>query len=412
EPISDSEPDWQKALCEILEEAGNVPVILLTCLRSPSEVATAIRLGVSGYVCKPFSISRVEDSMQQTLAPDHAVQLPTPRQKEGAIDFIAADRAMLEIKELAHQIHDIGAPILITGESGVGKDVVARYIHHRSVLRGRPFVKVACANISSELIESELFGHKKGAFTGACNNRAGKFEIAHGGTIFLDEIGEMSPALQAKLLHVLQEGTFSRLGSDDEVVVNVRVIAATNRDLERALADGSFREDLFFRLNVINIEIPPLRERRSELSVFCDFFLEKCCHKFGRQSTPLPEHLLNFFSEYHWPGNVRELENVIQLFVILGDAKRVRQDLEFRLQRKQGGQMQEGVPGLMPASVDDCWDLKEIRKNAVSEVEKKVIEKALSRTNGNRWQAAKVLNVSYKTILNKIGEYDLNQFEC
>jgi two-component system, NtrC family, response regulator AtoC len=412
EPISNNEPDWQKALEEILEEAGTIPVTLLTCLRSPSEVAAAIRMGAAKHISKPFSISQVEDAMRSAPLSEARARQLRRRPEAGGIDFIAADSKMLEIRGLADQIHDIRAPVLITGESGVGKDVVARYIHHRSTFRDRPFVKVACANIPSELIESELFGHKKGAFTGACNDRAGKFEIAHDGTIFLDEIAEMSPALQAKFLHVLQEGSFSRLGSNEEVFVNVRVIAATNRDLEQAIADGSFREDLFFRLNVINIEVPPLRKRRCELSLLCDFFLKKFCTKFARQAAPLPEDLMSLFSAYHWPGNVRELENAINRFVILGDAECVRRELECRLGRKQGEQLRERDPDLIPGAVDDCWDLKEIRKKAVSEVERKVIELALSRTNGNKWQAAKELKVSYKTILGKIGEYDLDQFGC
>ncbi len=411
EPMSACEPDWKQTLGEMAEEAAKIPVILLTCLRSPSDVATAIRLGVSQYLCKPFSISQVEDVIRSTVAPNgEKLPAPIPR-SDGGMDFIATDAKMVEIRSLADQIHDIKVPILITGESGVGKDVIARYIHHRSTLRDRPFVKVACANIPSELIESELFGHKKGAFTGAHTDRAGKFEIAHGGTIFLDEIGEMSPGVQAKFLHVLQEGSFSRLGSNEEVFVDVRVMAATNRDLEKAIVDGSFREDLFFRLNVINIEVPPLRERPSEVTLFCDFFLEKFYKQFSREPAPLPRDLQDLFSVYHWPGNVRELENVIKRFVVLGDADRVRQDLEHRLTQKQGGQLQVKVHNLIPASSDDCWDLKEIRKKAVSEVEKSVIEKALSRTKGNKWQAAKELNVSYKTLLVKIGEYELDQFE-
>ncbi len=411
EPVSNGEPDWKRELGDMLEETGTIPVTLLTCLRSPSDVATAIRMGVAGHICKPFSISQVEDAMRSVLLPDAKARQPRLLPEADGIEFIAADSKMLEIRGLAEQLQDIRVPVLITGESGVGKDVVARYIHRRSAFRDQPFVKVACANIPSELIESELFGHKKGAFTGAWIDRAGKFEIAHGGTIFLDEIGEMSPAVQAKLLHVLQEGSFSRLGSNEEVFVNVRVIAATNRDLERAITDGSFREDLFFRLNVIPVDVPPLRQRRGELSIFCDFFLEKCFQKFERQWAPLPEDLMSLFAEYQWPGNVRELENVIQRFVVLGDADRVRRDLEVRLKQKQGGQLQERLGDVIPASADDCWDLKEIRKKAVSEVERKVIEKALSRTNGNKLQAARELNVSYKTILGKIGEYDLDRFE-
>lgn len=413
EPMSACEPDWKKTLREMVEEAANVPVILLTCLRRPSEVAAAIRIGVSQYLCKPFSVSQVEDVIRSAVSlngesPQASAAVP---RENGGMDLIATDPKMVEIRGLADQIHDIKVPILITGESGVGKDVVARYIHHRSTLHDHPFVKVACANIPGELIESELFGHKKGAFTGAHIDRAGKFEIAHGGTIFLDEIGEMSPGVQAKLLHVLQEGSFSRLGSNEEVFVDVRVIAATNRDLEKAIVDGSFREDLFFRLNVINIEVPPLRERPSEVTLFCDFFLEKFYKQFSRKPASLPQELQELFSVYHWPGNVRELENVIKRFVVLGDADRVRGDLEHRLSQKQGGQLQAKVRNLIPASGDDCWDLKEIRKKAVSEVEKSVIEKALSRTKGNKWQAAKELNVSYKTLLVKIGEYELDRFD-
>jgi len=325
------------------------------------------------------------------------------------VEFISKNQNMQQIRDVVVRIQDTKVPVIIHGESGVGKEVIARFIHQESILNNQPFIKVPCAAIPTELIESELFGFKKGAFTGAHIDRAGKFEIAHGGTIFLDEIGEMNAAVQAKFLHVLQEGRFSRLGSNEETEVDVRVIAATNRNLEEAIADGSFREDLYYRLNVVNIEVAPLRHRRDEIVVFCDHFLKKFAEQFSRPETPLPEDVLSLFANYHWPGNVRELENLIKRYVVLRDADSVRQELDSKMAQEQQQAVSGTVEKYVQENGDNGWDLKEIRKQAVSVVEKSMIEKALRKTHWNKWKAAKELKVSYKTLLVKIDEYGLRQ---
>src|SRR6185312_13370991 len=234
---------------------------------------------------------------------------------------------MRGIATVIEQVSDSDVTVLIRGESGVGKELVARAIHQRSTRRNRPFVKVNCAALPAELLESELFGHEKGAFTGAATTRIGKFEQADGGTLMLDEIGEMKPALQAKLLHVLQDAEFTKLGSNKKITVDVRVVTATNRDLEQMMVRGDFREDLYYRLKVIEAYVPPLRERRDEILKLTDFFIAKYSQRYNRPVRPLSEDLRQRFLTYEWPGNVRELENMIKRFVILQDEQLVVREL-------------------------------------------------------------------------------------
>src|ERR671918_792330 len=234
---------------------------------------------------------------------------------------------MRGIAQVIEQVADSDVTVLLRGESGVGKELVARAIHQRSTRRNRPFVKVNCAALPAELLESELFGHERGAFTGAATTRIGKFEQADTGTLMLDEIGEMKPALQAKLLHVLQDGEFTKLGSNKRVQVDVRVVAATNRDLEKMLLTGDFREDLYYRLKVIELTVPPLRERRDEIPTLIDFFIARYARKYNRAARPLSEPLRQLFMQYEWPGNIRELENMIKRVVILQDEQLVVREM-------------------------------------------------------------------------------------
>ncbi len=234
---------------------------------------------------------------------------------------------MEDVKNTIEQVADTNVTVLIRGESGTGKEVVARMVFSRSLRRDKPFVKVNCAAIPHELLESELFGYEPGAFTGANRQKLGKFDLAHGGTIFLDEISEMHPALQAKLLHVLQDGEFSRLGGKRDIAVDVRVLAATNKQLERAVEEGSFREDLFYRLNVVTIHIPPLRERQEEIPIFLDFLLRKYSEYYGKQPPPFTEYAVSRMIEYSWPGNIRELENLVKRYVIVGNESQIIREL-------------------------------------------------------------------------------------
>src|SRR6516225_4089189 len=242
-------------------------------------------------------------------------------------------QTMMSVRRLIEDVAGTDATVLVLGESGVGKDLVARAIHAASARRNGPFVKVNCAALPAELLESELFGYERGAFTGAANTRIGKFEQADTGTLMLDEIGEMKRALQAKLLHVLQDGEFTKLGSNKRVQVDVRVVAATNRDLEKMLLNSEFREDLYYRLKVIELTVPPLRERRDETPTLIDFFIARYARKYNRPARPLSEPLRQLFVQYEWPGNIRELENMIKRVVILQDEQLVIREIERNMER-------------------------------------------------------------------------------
>jgi len=296
---------------------------------------------------------------------------------------------MQRIREIASLVTDTDVPVLISGESGVGKEVVARFIHTRSTRRNQPFVKVNCAALPDDLLESELFGYERGAFTGAVHNKPGKFELANKGTLLLDEIGEMSSRLQAKLLHLLQDGEFTRLGGTSPMRVEVRVLAATNKNLETAVSEGDFREDLFFRLNVVRIEVPPLRERREDLPMLCRFFLEKYRAKYSPDPIQLPHELTEAFDRYDWPGNVRQLENLIRRFLVLRDPELVLADL------RQPATSAEADGGKK-------LSLRELSAVAAEKTERDVILRALEETNWNRKLAARKLNICYKSLLNKL----------
>jgi two-component system response regulator AtoC len=320
--------------------------------------------------------------------------------------LIFSGEKMDRIRELVNRVASTNVTVLIHGESGVGKEIVARALHLNSPRRDKPFVKVNCAALPEKLLESELFGYEKGAFTGAYRPKPGKFELAHGGTIFLDEIGDMSPPLQAKFLQVLQDGGFSRLGGRTDIQVDVRILVATNKNLEEAIRAGRFREDLYYRLNVVNIPVPPLRERRQEIPTFVNHFLDKYGKKYNKQvSSPSPK-LMRMLTRHHWPGNVRELENMIKRLVVLGDEEAIIEELGSkgkgkRPLEKKSPQPQAPLPPVLP--------LKEVSHRAIMEAEKQAILKALVQTNWNRKAAAKLLNISYKAILYKIRQYGLTR---
>ena len=307
---------------------------------------------------------------------------------------------MRAIGTVIENVADTDATVLIRGESGVGKDLVARAIHAASSRRGGPFVKVNCAAIPQGLLESEFFGHEKGAFTGAYRRKPGQFEYANRGTIYLDELGDLPLALQAKLLHVLQDFRFSRVGGHQLVEVDTRVVAATNRDLEAAMARGEFREDLYYRLNVVEIKVPPLRERREEIPALASRFLARFNSQYGRQKQLMPETLARL-TEYTWLGNVRELENVIRRLVVLGDGEQAIEALVTRGRNGHNGHF----PAPQPAVVEG--GLKEVGRRGAREAERKALLEVLDRVSWNRAEAARILRVSYKTLLKKISECGL-----
>jgi len=321
-------------------------------------------------------------------------------------EFIFIGEKMARIREVIDQVAPTDVTVLIQGETGVGKEVVARALHLSSPRRDKPFIKVNCAALPEQLLESELFGYEKGAFTGAYRQKPGKFELAHDGSIFLDEIGDISPPLQAKLLQVLQDGEFSRLGSKKDIQVDVRVLVATNKDLETTVRYGRFREDLYYRLNVVNILVPPLRERREEIPVFINLFFDKYAKRYDKKVSSPSRKLMKVFMCHHWPGNIRELENMIKRLVVYGDERPIIDELNPESRKR--GFHQRSTPqahGPLPPVLS----LKEVSRRAVKQAEREAILNALGQTNWNRKMAAKLLNISYKGILNKIKEYGLTQ---
>jgi two-component system, NtrC family, response regulator AtoC len=303
---------------------------------------------------------------------------------------------MRAIRSVIESIADTDTTVLIRGESGVGKDLVARALHAASIRRDGPFVKVNCAAIPQGLLESELFGHEKGAFTGAHRRKPGQFEYASKGTIYLDEIAELPLGLQAKLLHVLQDFRFSRVGGNGLVDVDTRVIAATNRDVEDAMTRGEFREDLYYRLNVVEIRVPPLRERREEIPALVSWFLAKFNAQYGRQKQ-LPPETIARLTEYPWSGNVRELENAIRRLVVLTDGEQMVEALAGR--RRNGA-----VEASRPVASEG---LRDIGRRGARDAERKALAEVLAQVHWNRAEASRILKVSYKTLLNKICECGL-----
>lgn len=396
---------------EICSEMGPVPVIVVSALRDAKAVAEAIRSGAREFVTKPFDVEDLQQAILDVLSAGHSEGNQSGRavrkkDEASGFEFIFESPRMKQIRETAIQIADKSVPVLLQGESGVGKDVVARLIFENAKLSNKVFVKVNCAAMPAELTESELFGYVKGAFTGAYIDRPGKFEFAHGGTIFLDEIGEFPPSVQAKLLQVLQDGKFTRLGSNQEIQVDVRVIAATNCKLEEAIEKGNFREDLYYRLNVVSIEVPPLRQRKEEIPLFCEYFVKKFADEYQSNVEDIPEDLMSLFSAYSWPGNVRQLENIVKRYIVLQDVESIRNELESRISRQSFDEIDDITETYLQANENNL-DLKEISKQAAFMVEKNMIIKTLQRTNWNKWKAAKELKVSYKTLLTKIDQYGI-----
>src|SRR5215470_16845308 len=316
--------------------------------------------------------------------------------------LVTSNPRMLRVIDIARRAAQTDVPILILGESGVGKDLLARFIHRHSVCVNGPFVKVNCAALPDELLESELFGYEQGAFTGAGRAKPGKFDLANNGTLLLDEIGEMSPHLQAKLLHVLQDGEFSRLGGRWPTRVNVRVLAATNRNLQEAVRKGEFRSDLYFRLNVINVEIPPLRERREDILPLCQYFLEKYRERYGSSIKTLPPDLLAACVWYNWPGNIRQLENTVKRYLILPDdgivseLRSAAQNAIPVYERRQCSNLRPAASGYQPpVPVQSApRSLKQFGEHAAEEAEKAVALDMLAETGWNRKESARHLRIS------------------
>jgi len=352
-----------------------------------------MQLGAADYLVKPVDEQALEAAIARALEPPVEVFAPD------AVAFASSNPRMLQIKAVCDRVARTDVPVLILGESGVGKEVVARYIHAQSGSR-EPFVKVNCAALPTDLLESELFGHERGAFTGAHAEKPGKFEQAGRGTIMLDEVAEMIGSLQAKLLHVLQDGEYARLGGTRPLRSEARIIAATNKRLHALVETGEFREDLYFRLNVITLEIPALRERPEDIPALCTRFLEQYRARYKSPVTALPPELLEAFSRYRWPGNVRQLENYIRRFLILPDVNQALAALEMPAVPANPLNLAE-VVGPIHLS------LKNLAASAAENVERELIQRTLTEVHWNRREAARRLNVCYKSLLNKIHRWEL-----
>jgi two-component system response regulator AtoC len=326
------------------------------------------------------------------------------------------------VKELVEHIAHTGLNTVIFGESGVGKEVVAQSLYQKSPRLGKPFIKINCAALPEGLLESELFGYERGAFTGAEQKRRGKFELAHGGVLLLDEIGDMPLSLQAKLLHVLQSGEFSPLGSEKDFKTDTWVIAATNHDLKQDISDGKFREDLYYRLNIIKVYISPLRERREDIPPLIEYYIEEYASLLGGRNIDRPSaDIIKSMQEYHWPGNVRELQNVLKRMLVLGDCEKIVTELfESASSADQTGPAGTALLNPSQASFsplidfrtkdpmnNNSFSLKTLKKKAMDRVEREVIAYVLEKTDWNRSKASKILKVSYKTLLNKISELEI-----
>ena len=382
--------------------------IIITGFGSIQGAVEALKMGAYDYLCKPIKPDEV------TILIDKALELRDLKRENKSLkkelktrygfeNIVGSSKAMQEVFGLVEKVADTDSTVLITGESGTGKELIAHAIHYASDRKDGPFIPVNCAAIPEELLESELFGHEKGAFTHAIKTRIGRFELANKGTIFLDEIGEMSPSLQVKLLRVLQERKFERVGGVKTISVDIRVVSATNQDLEIAVKEGRFREDLFYRLNVIPIHVPPLRERRSDIPLLAKHFLKKYCSGKKRCVEGITDEALDILTRYDWPGNVRELENIMERMVILANGKMItKDDLPYQILEKTGG-----VPGqAIPSDLEFPEDGLSLSQ-AVSELEKRLILKALERTGGVKNRAAKLLKMNRTTLIEKMKKLGL-----
>ncbi len=395
--------DGLATLAELRRLRPELKVVILSCVSETRQVVEAMRLGASDYLTKPFQKSDLDAVLQVCL---DSVARPLEagaaeiEQIEEDCFFVSASPAMRAIRAQVGQIARVDVPVLMLGESGTGKEVVARMIHKMSLRAHRTFLKVNCAAVPSDLLESELFGFEAGAFTGAVRPKPGKFELCNHGTILLDEIAEMPPGLQAKLLHVLQDQCFSRLGGRNNIEVDVRVLAATNVNVQEALAEGRLREDLYYRLNAFTIQIPPLRERKQEIVVLLKHFMGRMAEQYGRQPLGYSRAFLAACLRHEWHGNVRELENVVKRYLVLGDDKLILRELERR---------PAGFGGTVSAAALGAANggLKRMVRELKDEAEAEAIAQALEQSGGSRKEAARSLNISYKALLYKMRRYGI-----
>ncbi len=400
-------------------------VILMTAYGTTQTAIEAMKLGAYDYLLKPFDVPKLKEIVANALkAARDMTQVvsyqPLLQEEDYEQGIVGRSEPMQQVFKLIGQLAASDATALISGESGTGKELVARAIYHHSNRNQQPFLAVNCAAIPEQLLESELFGHERGAFTGAATQRIGKFEQCNHGTLFLDEIGDMTPATQTKILRVLQSGTFERVGANQPITVDVRIIAATNRPLEQAVASRQFREDLFYRLNVVRIHLPPLRERRDDIRLLVNYFLKTFAREQRRAPKSIAPAVIRMLEKYHWPGNVRELENVIHraLVVAKGDAI-LLSDLPVEIT----GQGTAGSPPVPVAAAGDgavedvvrlarqlfAWARRDPKLKVIPTVERELVIQALKEANGNQVQAAKLLGVTRATLRKRIEKFQIER---
>ncbi len=393
--------DGIATLAELKKLSPRIEVIMLTAHSTVENAVAAMKLGAADYLTKPFDVEELKVVIEKTLGVAELKRENTVLREEiglkyGIDHIVGKHPRMREIFEFIKTVASTPSTVLIHGESGTGKELIAGAIHYHSPRRNKPFVKVNCAAISEELLESELFGHEKGSFTGAIRTSEGKFVLADGGSILLDEVSEMSPKLQAKLLRVLQEKEIDKVGGREPIKVDVRVMATTNRNLPEEIEKGRFREDLYYRLNVVTIAFPPLRERKSDIPELCRFFVNKYNREMNRKIQGLNREAEQALLGYHWPGNVRQLENCIERAVVLCQDTTIGLDhLSPELSQLPHPKEKEKAAGIQAGMT-------------VAEMEKQLILETLKLTNNNRTRAAELLGISIRTLRNKLNEYRVN----
>ncbi len=393
-------------LDKLVEIRQDIMVIMITAYGSEAVAVEAMKRGAYDYLPKPFSNDELRLTVRRALERcrlrfENQLLKEQLKQRNGLAALIGSSECMQRVYDLIERVGPNDVTVLITGESGTGKELVASALHSLSPRKSRPFIRVNCAALPENLIESELFGYERGAFTGALSRRLGKFEIADSGTIFLDEIGEMSLATQTKILRILQERNFERIGGNQTIGVDTRVITATNRDLMQAIDEGSFREDLFYRLNVINIHLPPLRERLADIPALVEAFARKYCEKLNRRLQTFSDQFMGKLMQYSWPGNVRELQNLIEKVIILEDESVFQNDssrfhLRSRLENEKF--IEEGMMSMQ------YKDAKEI---LLKTFERKYFEGLLEKASGNMSEAARIAGMHRKNLYLKLKELDI-----